>query len=94
MTDKGLAQEIKDKCEQYWNAHNIADAEIHAVLEFVHIRIEEMMQTKETWYIKARDRIRSNIRNEWPCTCDRSHDYECMICEFLNDEKVWDHGFL
>jgi len=29
---------IQDKCEQYWNAHNIGDVEIHAVLEFIHIQ--------------------------------------------------------
>ncbi len=29
---------IRDKCEQYWNAHNIGDMEIHAVLEFIHIQ--------------------------------------------------------
>lgn len=27
---------IQQKCEQYWNAHNIGDAEIHAALEFIH----------------------------------------------------------
>lgn len=26
---------IWDKCEQYWNSHNIADEEIHAALEFI-----------------------------------------------------------
>lgn len=28
--------DIQQKCEQYWNAHNIGDAEIHAALEFIH----------------------------------------------------------
>lgn len=27
---------IKEKCEQYWNEPNICDAEIHAILEFIH----------------------------------------------------------
>lgn len=27
---------IRQKCEQYWNEHNISDEEIHAILEFIH----------------------------------------------------------
>lgn len=32
---------IQEKCEQYWNAHNIGDAEIHAVLAFIHTKADE-----------------------------------------------------
>lgn len=34
--NKSRMRAIREKCEQYWNEHNIGDAEIHAVLEFIH----------------------------------------------------------
>ncbi len=42
-----LAQEITDKCEQYWNEFGICDAEIHAILEFIHERVRRMLTHKE-----------------------------------------------
>ena len=30
--------EIKEKCVQYWNASALNEAEMHAVLEFIHAR--------------------------------------------------------
>ena len=27
---------IREKCEQYWNEHNIPDAEMHTILEWIH----------------------------------------------------------
>lgn len=29
-------ERIQNKCEQYWNEHNISDVEVHAILEFIH----------------------------------------------------------
>ena len=31
-----LADNIIEKCEQYWNEHNIPDAEMHVILERIH----------------------------------------------------------
>jgi hypothetical protein len=33
--------------------------------------------------------VKRHIREQWPCTCDRAHDYECMVCELLDDSSVW-----
>ena len=38
-------QKIKDKCEQYWNARDIGDAEIHSILAFIHRQACFMEQT-------------------------------------------------
>lgn len=27
---------IREKCEQYWNESKISDAEVHAILSFIH----------------------------------------------------------
>jgi len=35
---RDIIAEIKSKCEQYWNEANICDEEIHAILEFIHVR--------------------------------------------------------
>jgi len=37
-----LIAEIKSKCEQYWNEANICDEEIHAILEFIHVRCSSL----------------------------------------------------
>lgn len=45
------AKEVRSKCEQYWNEHNIGDAEIHAVLEFIHSALTQPKEdTKESWW--------------------------------------------
>jgi len=46
---------IRVKCEQYWNEHNIDDAEIHAVLEFIH---------KETYFITVPTRYKYEGKGE------------------------------
>jgi hypothetical protein len=33
-----LLQQIRRKCEQFWNEHNLGDAEVHVTLEFIHTR--------------------------------------------------------
>lgn len=30
------AKIIQEKCEQYWNARNICDEEVHSILEMIH----------------------------------------------------------
>lgn len=34
---------IKEKCEQYWNEHNICDSEVHAILAFIHEEADTMI---------------------------------------------------
>ena len=36
MSDR--LSEIKAKCEQYWNEDLIGPTEVHAILEFIHVR--------------------------------------------------------
>ena len=34
------------KCEQYWNEHNIPDAEVHAALELIHSALYAALKEK------------------------------------------------
>lgn len=43
--DTGLKR-IKDKCKQYWNAHNMDDAEFHAILESIY-READLLEVTE-----------------------------------------------
>ena len=38
----GPIDAIKRKCEQYWNEHNISDAEVHAILEFIYSECDSL----------------------------------------------------
>lgn len=44
MSERTIGQlhltEVAAKCEQYWNERGINDSEIHAILGFIHSRIE------------------------------------------------------
>jgi hypothetical protein len=33
---------IKEKCEQFWNANDICNEEMHAILEWIHKRYSEV----------------------------------------------------
>ena len=35
------------KCEQYWNEHNIPDAEVHAALELIHGELRQALRGEE-----------------------------------------------
>jgi hypothetical protein len=50
---RDLTQEIIDKCEQYFNAHNICDEEVHAILEFIHSRAIDSRATTAPEIAKA-----------------------------------------
>jgi len=43
-------REIREKCEQYWNEPRIGEAEVHAILEFIHARTDwiESGEAKKT----------------------------------------------
>lgn len=38
------ATEIVEKCEQYWNEHDIGVAEMHSILEFIHTRARKLRE--------------------------------------------------
>lgn len=42
---RGACETAKAKCEQYWNEHNIGDAEIHAALEFIQRSVSSTLAT-------------------------------------------------
>jgi len=44
---RDIIAEIKSKCEQYWNERNICDEEIHAILEFIHVRCSALDQERD-----------------------------------------------
>ena len=35
------------KCEQYWNEHNIPDAEVHAALELIHGELRKALEASD-----------------------------------------------
>ena len=42
MADYGPLEQIKRKCEQYWNENHIGVTEVHAMLAFIHVRAAEV----------------------------------------------------
>lgn len=45
---------VLDKCEQYWNEHNIPDEEMHAILEYIHREVRALDRSRpggfEEWW--------------------------------------------
>lgn len=42
-----LAKQIRLKCEQYWNENGLCDEEVHAILEWIHVRAYELESGKK-----------------------------------------------
>jgi hypothetical protein len=56
---RDIIAEIKSKCEQYWNEANICDEEIHAILEFIHVRCSAL----DTEHANLMHRIESDLHD-------------------------------
>jgi len=42
MADHDPLEQIRRKCEQYWNENHVGAPEVHAILEFIHVRVAEV----------------------------------------------------
>jgi hypothetical protein len=45
-SDDDLLNVIRLKCEQFWNEHNLNDAEVHTTLEFIHARACKLLKRR------------------------------------------------
>jgi len=75
-------QAITEKCEQYWNEHNICDAEIHAVLEFIHQQaravataLQEPRGLLHRGAGVSDEALARALRAEWPPHVPRSDEF-------------------
>lgn len=54
-------EEIREKCEQYWNERGVLDEELHSILSFIHVRASKLNAAFESAVAEREKALRERI---------------------------------
>lgn len=60
-------EEIREKCEQYWNERGVLDEELHSILSFIHVRASKLNAAFES---AVAERVKEAVAlAQYECGC-------------------------
>ena len=85
MAEYGPLEQIKRKCEQYWNENHIGVTEVHAMLAFIHVRAAEVKAEVESLEAELKDDrgVRAVVMNEQYAELDGLPEKSMRIYEAI-----------